>query len=313
MYKDIRNKGIKNVAQNMLALPPEHNTVYDGSNAGSLIIIPIVDLDQSVDHLKKNQFFDLLVVGRSKSVYNWIYNGSVAGTANVFSESLDATVTDATEEDIRIATNFLNYYTKAAAFIALTDVKEKLENDTAFFQRMYERMDPVASEGSSRKSQSSAGRRQDFEKRITNISSALKKIESESESGGLCVPIGRQGFDFKNQKVLKVKLKKYFDDIGLDLELYPSWGPLGMKATANWLVFAGQPLIPACMDPVTVPVTSIEINSSDSPSDISADESDRASDSIADESDNSSVGAISHAVCSPRETRLDDAPTTVTP
>jgi hypothetical protein len=63
-YKDIENKGIKNVAQNLLALPPDHSNFYDGSNAGSLIIIPIVDLDQSVDHFKNEQFYDLLVVGR---------------------------------------------------------------------------------------------------------------------------------------------------------------------------------------------------------------------------------------------------------
>jgi hypothetical protein len=219
------------------------------------------------------------------SVYNWIYNGAVPGSANVYSESLDATVTDATAEDIQIATNFLNYYTKAAAFIAVTDVEEKLENDITFFQTAYDRMDPVESEASSKNSTraSSAGRLEELKKQISNISSALKKIESESES--LCVPVLRQGFDFKNQKVLKIRLKKYFEDINLDLKLYPSWGSLGMKATANWLVFAGQALIPGGMDRVPVPAPSIEINSSDSRSDMS----DRSSNIIADESDDSSV------------------------
>ena len=71
-YTDIKNKGIKNVAQNLLALPPDHGAFYDGSGAGNLIIIPIVDLEKPVDYLKGNQYYDLLVVGRSKSVYNWI-------------------------------------------------------------------------------------------------------------------------------------------------------------------------------------------------------------------------------------------------
>ena len=304
-YTDIENKGIKNVAQNLLALPPDHETNYDGSGAGNLIIIPIVDLEQSVDYLKENRFYDLLVVGRSKSVYNWIYNGAVSGTANVYSESLDATVEDANETDIKIATKFLNYYAKAAAYIAVTSVKEKLPSDgeeatgTTIFEKTYKQMDlakPTRSDTSSRKSSSSAQQLTDAERKlkqqISTISTALKNIESD----GIRVPAVRQGFDFENEKVLKVKLKQYFDDVNIDLKLYPSWGLLGLKATANWLVFAEQPLIPAGLDPETVPVPSIEIGSSSNCS--------HASDLSSDEPNDASLGSMSRVNSSPRDTRL---------
>ena len=281
-YRDIKYKGIKNVEQNLLALPPDHGASYDGSGAGNLIIIPIVDLEKSVNDLNKNKYDDLLVVGRSKSIYHWIYNGAVAGTANIFYENLDATVEDANEDDIRIATKFLEYYAKAASHIAVTSVKTELEKEMPVFEYMYKRMNrvkPTKSETSSRRSTSQATDASEIKikQRISSISKALEKVESD----GICVPEVCQHWD----NVLKVKLKKYFEDVGLDLSLYPSWGLLGLKATANWLVFADQPLIPAGLDPETFPVPSIDIDSSS-----------HASDLNSDEPNDLCLGSVSHAI-----------------
>lgn len=98
-----------------------HGGFYDGTHSGNLITIPIVDLDvdDPVDSFTNKKDCDL----KSISVYQWIYNGAAAGSANVLSESLDETVTDASEDAIRIATEFLSCYGEAAPFIAVNDVK----------------------------------------------------------------------------------------------------------------------------------------------------------------------------------------------
>jgi len=40
---DIQNKGLKNIAQNLLVLPPDHGMFCNGSGAQNLIIVPIVN------------------------------------------------------------------------------------------------------------------------------------------------------------------------------------------------------------------------------------------------------------------------------
>jgi hypothetical protein len=38
---------MKNVTQNLLALPPGHGNVFDGRRSGDLMVNPIIDLDST--------------------------------------------------------------------------------------------------------------------------------------------------------------------------------------------------------------------------------------------------------------------------
>ncbi|CAB9513934.1 expressed unknown protein [Seminavis robusta] len=122
-------QGLKNLPQNLLALPPKHEKFYDGTRGDNLIIVPIVDLDPSRDpngYCGINSQFDLLVIGRSQAVYNWIYNGEVPSSASPYSLELDKSVEDAVPEEIEIARAFLEKYAVAAAHLGLQSLKPDL-------------------------------------------------------------------------------------------------------------------------------------------------------------------------------------------
>ena len=84
-------QGLKNLLQNLLGLAPGHYRHFDGTGAGSLIIIPIIDLKsedaEGLYGIKSR--YDLLVVGRSEAVSSWIYNGMQVGRANLSTKNFD--------------------------------------------------------------------------------------------------------------------------------------------------------------------------------------------------------------------------------
>lgn len=76
----------------------------------------------------------------------------------------------------------------------------------------------------------------DLQKNLKKARAALDEIDAK----GIWGPSLANNFVFENNKVLKVKLKTYFGDCSIPLKYYPSWSMLGLKASANWLVFAEQ-------------------------------------------------------------------------
>jgi len=269
---DYAYHGIKNVTQNLLALPPNHGTVYDGSASGNLIIVPIVDLESDPEKTYGiNSHFDLLVIARSNSVYQWIYQGDSSAGVNIFGPSVDKGVEEATERDIRIATKFLRTYVSAATHLGLTGMKPRLGKEEGgdeidlSFEKMFSmvhQMTPDAKAVGEQESVSSkrTANKEDLKKILNKAKIAFRDIE---ERGAVWVPDVLDNFSFENNKILKVKLGAYFEERGVPTEYYPSWSMLGLKAAANWLNFAMQPFIPSCrdVDLDTFPVGSIEINS----------------------------------------------------
>ena len=125
---DYKYQGVKNVLQNLLALPPDHGKYFGASGSGNLLIIPIIDL-QSEDiggQYGIKSHYDLLVLGRSETVYSWIYNGCQPPPRHLSSKYFDEGVTEATLEDVRVATEFLATYVAAATYLGLTTLRDDL-------------------------------------------------------------------------------------------------------------------------------------------------------------------------------------------
>ena len=298
-FHNYEYQGLKNLPQNLLALPPEHDKFYDGTRGDNLIIVPIVDLDPSRDpdgnYGIKSQY-DLLVIGKTQAVYNWIYNGEVPSSASPYSRELDKSVEEAVAEEIEIARAFLEKYAIAAAYLGLQSLKpdlisteetgsrgnpaydalwvSKVVGQTVAHKKQPENgsQESAKSTASLKTAKSSQGSKNDL--LVKNIERAKTALESV-EKDGVWVPDSQASFE--DHKVMKVKLSEYLETCGLKNELYPAWSLLGFKALANFLVYAEQPFIAGCetLDPPRndLPVASIEINMvSDLESDLSDDE-----------------------------------------
>ena len=269
-------QGVKNLLQNLLALPPGHHGFFYGTHAGNLIIVPIIDLDsedvKGLYGIKSR--YSLLVVGRSESVYSWIYNGKQPARRNLLSKQFDEFVEDATEPDILVATKFLATYVRAAVFLGLETLRDELPPDqekspetatsnhstvshdacklwledaeTNIIECKYDNAGEVESGQSI---QTGSGTSKNCRKKCTAIRKALDKMVEKD--GYFCVPELME-LD-RDEIVMKVNLSTFFQRQEIDEEFYPAWSLVGLKSTANWCKYTEHPFITSCRDHASDP------------------------------------------------------------
>lgn len=324
--------GVKNVPQNLLALPPDHAMHFDGSHSGDLLVIPIIDL-QSSNHegpagIKSK--FDLLVVGRSTAVNRWIYAGHQdPGFLPFYVDSVDEFVQEATEDDVKIATQFLATYVKAGVYLGLVKLKQDLDNNKwgdengveAWLGKILEEKKPKddAFQRSGSESENSASSRmgRSASKSKDGVWSKMKSLRSafgkmKEKDRYFCIPKLADHFDSGKNKVMKVKLLSYFDRNGIPPdEYYPSWSLFGSKAMSGWCKYAGHAFITSCRDQDpdqdAVSLTSVDVSLNSASSALSDEE--EWDEQVDDELDG---GTLSYTPTSP-PAGPPDPPAAVTP